>query len=71
MKFILQVAAAFMAPLMLFSWVYALAKMAMYLWDCPPGAAFLAAAVVTIMQILFVFAADAAGLIDNRMGETE
>lgn len=71
MRFSMQIAVAFMAPLMLFSWVYALGKMAMYLWDCPPGAAFLAAAVIMIMQILFVFAADAAGLINEEPGEKE
>jgi hypothetical protein len=69
MKFALQIAAAFMAPLMMFCWVYALGRMAMNLWELPPTIAFFAAVVVTIMQILFVFAADAAGLINERPGE--
>lgn len=71
MKIALKIAVAFMAPLMMFSWVYALAKMAMYLWDWPPATAFFATAILTIMQILFVFAADAAGLIEESTGEKE
>jgi len=71
MKFTMQIAAAFMAPLMLFCWIYALARMAMNLWELPHAIAFFAAVVVTIMQILFVFAADAAGLINDKPGEKE
>jgi hypothetical protein len=69
MKFAFQIAAAFMAPLMMFCWIYALARMAMNLWELPHAIAFFAAVVVTIMQILFVFAADAAGLINEGRGE--
>lgn len=71
MKFAMQVAAAFMAPLIMICWVYALARMAMHLWELPHTIAFFAAVVVTIMQILFVFAADAAGLINEEPGEKE
>ena len=71
MKFAMQVVAAFMAPIMMFGWVYALARMAMNLWELPHAIAFFAAAVVTILQILFVFAADAAGLINDKPGEKE
>ena len=69
MKFAFQIAAAFMAPLMMFCWVYALGRMAIYFWEWPPATAFFAAAIVMIMQILFVFAADAAGLINEGRGE--
>lgn len=71
MKFAMKVAAAFMAPLIMICWVYALARMAMHLWELTHTLAFFAAAVVTIMQILFVFAADAAGLINEEPGEKE
>lgn len=71
MKVALRIVAAFMSPLMLFSWVYALAKIAMYLWDWPPATAFFAAAIVTMTQMLFAYAADAAGLIEDRMGEKQ
>lgn len=71
MKFAMQVAVAFMAPLMMFCWIYALARMAMHLWELTHAIAFFAAVIVTIMQILFVFAADAAGLINDKPGEKE
>lgn len=71
MKFAMQVAAAFMAPLMMFCWIYALARMAMHLWELMPATAFFVAAVVTLVQILFVFAAGEAGLINDKPGEKE
>lgn len=71
MKFTLQIAAAFMAPLMMFCWVYALGRMAIFLWEWPPATALFVAATVTAVQILFVFFAFDAGFIKKELGEKE
>jgi hypothetical protein len=71
MKFTMKVAAMFMAPLIMFCWVYALGRMAIYLWEWPPTSAFFAAAIVTAVQILFVFFAFDAGFIKKELGEKE
>lgn len=71
MKFTMKVAAAFMAPLVMFCWIYALARMAMYLWELPDATAFFAAAIVVVMQILIVFAADEAGFFNDKSEENK
>jgi hypothetical protein len=71
MKVSMKVAAAFMAPLIGFCWIYELSRMAVYLWEWPLTTANLVAATVTAMQILFVFFAFDAGFIKKNPGEKE
>jgi hypothetical protein len=71
MKIAMQIAAVFMFPLMIFFWAYALGRMAIYLWDCLPATAFVFAAIVTVIQFLFVYSAIESGLISDEPGEKE
>ncbi len=66
MKAALQIVAAFMAPLAMVFWVYALAKIAMYLLDWPLGAALWGAVAITICQGLVAFAALDFGFIRSK-----
>ena len=67
----MKVAAAFMSPLIVFCWIYALSRMGMYLWEWPPTTAFLVAATLTAVQIIFVFFAFDAGFLKKEQGEEE
>ena len=71
MKFSMKVAAAFMFPLMGVCWIYVLSRMGMYLWEWPPTTAFLVAATLTAVQIIFVFFALDAGFLKKEPGEKE
>ena len=71
MKFAMKVAVAFMAPIIVFCWIHALSRVAVYLWESPLTTAHFVAATITAVQILFVFFSFDAGFIKKEPGEKE
>lgn len=71
MKVSMKVAAVFMAPLIGFCWVYALARMAMHLWELTHTIAFFAAAIMVLMQMMLVYGAGEAGFFNDKLEENK